>query len=261
MTLPTFSMAGAMQSLRLTPYEESYLNGSREARARARLLIEQRKANQARQKELEAKVADATSDPYRWLTEYTQTFNEHWQEEGRPTPYEPFPRLPYFNPLFQVFQSERIILIEKSRDMMISWACVGYLLWEAMRTPERGVVLQTLKEDKVEELVEYAKCLYRCQPDFLKEYFPLAKALERQGALELEFKNGAYVVGLPGGADQVRSYHPWGYMNDEASFQPEAGECYNEALAAVKGRIIFNSSAGPGWFADFRRDVVRNAED
>lgn len=145
--------------------------------------------------------------------------------------------------------------------MMISWACVGYLLWEAMRTPERGIVLQTLKEDKVAQLVEYAKCLYRCQPDFLKEYFPLAKPLERQGTLELHFKNGAYLIGLPGGADQVRSYHPWGYMNDESSFQPEAGECYNEALAAVKGKLIFNSSAGPGWFADFRRDVIRNAEE
>ena len=26
---------------------------------------------------------------------------------------------------------------------------------------------------------------------------------------------------------------------------PEAGDCYNEALSAVKGKIIFNSSAGP----------------
>jgi hypothetical protein len=38
---------------------------------------------------------------------------------------------------------------------------------------------------------------------------------------------------------------PRGYLNDESSFQPEADECYNEGLAAVKGKIIFNSSAGP----------------
>jgi hypothetical protein len=62
-------------------------------------------------------------------------------------------------------------------------------------------------------------------------------------------------------ATQICGHHPWGYLNDETSFQPEAGECYNEALSAVKGKIIFNSSAGPGWYADARRDIIRNTED
>jgi hypothetical protein len=26
--------------------------------------------------------------------------------------------------------------------------------------------------------------------------------------------------------------HPGGYLNEESSFQPEAGECYNEAVGA-----------------------------
>jgi len=59
----------------------------------------------------------------------------------------------------------------------------------------------------------------------------------------------------------LRSYHPAAYLNDESSFQPDAGECYNEALAAVKDKIIFNSSAGPGWYADARRDIIRNEEE
>jgi len=78
---------------------------------------------------------------------------------------------------------------------------------------------------------------------------------------ELNFANGFYIIGIPGGADQIRSYHPWGYLNDESSFQGDAGECSNEALAAAKGKIIFNSSAGPGWYADARRDIVRNKEE
>jgi hypothetical protein len=68
-----------------------------------------------------ARLENAISHPYCWATEYTQTYNEHWQEEGRPSPYEAFPqRLPYLEPLFQVFELERIIWIVKSRDMMIS---------------------------------------------------------------------------------------------------------------------------------------------
>ena len=106
-----------------------------------------------------------------------------------------------------------------------------------------------------------AKCLYRRQDQFLQDEFKLWKPIEQQPALELRFAHGGYIRGIPGGADQIRSYHPWGYLNDESSFQPEAGECYNEALSAIKGKIIFNSSAGPGWYADARHGIIRNSEE
>ena len=125
----------------------------------------------------------------------------------------------------------------------------------------RGVILQTQKYEKVIRLVDYAKCLYRRQPDWLRNAFPLAKPIDSQPKDRLEFASGSYVLGIPGGADQLRGYHPWGYFNDETSFQPEAGECYNEALSAVKGKIILCSTAGPGWYADFRHDIIRNNED
>lgn len=207
------------------------------------------------------KALKATEDPYRWVTEHTQTYNEHWLEEGRPSAYESFPRLDYFRALFDFFSSERIIWVEKSRDMMVSWACVAYLTVNAMRVPHRGIVLQCQKDDKVIQLIDYAKCLYRQQEEWLKKAFPLTKPIERQSSHSLEFAHGGYIVGIPGGADQIRSYHPWGYLNDESSFQPDAGECYNEALSAVKGSIIFNSSAGPGWYADARRDIVVDASE
>jgi len=210
----------------------------------------------------DSRLGEALSYPYQWATEYTKTYNEHWADEGRPSPYEPFPqRLPYLKPLFEIFEQERIIWIVKSRDMMISWACLAYFTWKAMTTPLCGSVIQTQKEKKVIQLIDYAKCLYRRQPLWLQDAIPLAKPLANQAELEFLFANGSYLVGIPGGADQIRSYHPWGYLNDESSFQPEAGNCYDQALSVVKGKIIFNSSAGPGWYADARRDIVRGEEE
>lgn len=206
-------------------------------------------------------MQEAIRTPYVWATKFTQTYNEHWAEEGRPSPYEAFPTWPYVQALFRLLQIQRIILLEKSRDMLVSWICVAYLTWEAMRIPHRGVLLQTQKEDKAVQLVDYAKCLYRRQPQWLQDAFPLAKPIDKQPELEVHFAKGGYIIGIPGGANQIRSYHPWAYLNDESSFQPEAGDSYNEALSAVKGKIIFNSSANPGWYADFRRDIVRNQED
>ena len=84
--------------------------------------------------------------------------------------------------------------------------------------------------------------------------------MKSQPADRLIFARGGYIQGIPGGANQIRSYHPWGYLNDESSFQRDAGECYNESLSVVKGKIIFNSSAGPGWYADARHDIIRTPE-
>jgi len=207
------------------------------------------------------RIAEMTADPFTWTTLFTKTYNEHWVEESRPSPYENFPAYDYLLDLLIQLEMQQITWIEKSRDMMISWACVAYLTLNAMKVPNRGVLFQTQKIDKAIQLVEYAKCLYRNQDPLLLEAFPLAKQLDRQAKHSLHFANGSYIVGIPGGADQIRSYHPWGYLLDEASFVVEAGECYNAALAAVSGKIILNSSAGPGWYADARHDIIRNVEE
>lgn len=144
---------------------------------------------------------------------------------------------------------------------MITWACVAYLTLQAQKNAERRILFQTQEENKAIELIDYAKCLYKSQPQWLKDAFPLTKDIDTQEARILSFANGSEIWALVGGASKIRSYHPWGYLNDESSFQPEAGECYTEALAAAKGKIIFNSSAGPGWYADFRRDVVHNIDE
>jgi len=227
--------------------------------AKQRALSRERSLEQTAQRP--QRVVDAVCDTYTWVTEHTQTYNEHWIAEGRPSPYEPFPRLPYFQPILELLEYERIVWIEKSRDMMISWLCVAYLTLKAMTMLECGVLFQTQKESKAIQLVDYAKCLYRRQDQFLQDEFKLWKPIEQQPALELRFAHGGYIRGIPGGADQIRSYHPWGYLNDESSFQPEAGECYNEALSAIKGKIIFNSSAGPGWYADARHGIIRDSDE
>jgi hypothetical protein len=104
-------------------------------------------------------------------------------------------------------------------------------------------------------LVDYAKTLYAQQDEALKRKFPLAKPLKEQASLKLESANGSRIIGIPEGADQIRSYHPWGLLMDEAAFQPEAGEAYDAAVPVCQ-KIIVVSSAGPGWFADFLTEAL-----
>jgi hypothetical protein len=217
--------------------------------------LEVRKTAFRNQEDLE-RVREATDNALIWTMFHTKTYNQHWQLEGRPGPYEPFPRNEYFGYIFAMLEQERIVWIEKSRDMMVSWTCVAFLTLKAMTMAECQVLLQTQTKDKAIQLIDYAKCLYDQQDQFLKDAFPLTKPIAWMSQDALTFANGSEIIGIPGGASQIRSYHPWGYLLDEASFVPEAGECYNEALAAAKGSIILNSSAGPGWYADARHDRI-----
>lgn len=194
-------------------------------------------------------------EPLKWLQNYTRTRDSHWRERGAHSPYRAFPDMPYFRSIMEYLQREPIVFIEKSRNMMLSWLCVGYFTHVAMTNPGVEVLFQSQKEEKAFELVDYAKTLYDLQRPELKEAFPLAKKLSAMADGELLFANGSRIFGIPGGGDQIRSYHPWGLLIDEAAFMPEAGECYDHAVSVCQ-KIVVLSSAGPGWFADISASAV-----
>jgi transposase-like protein len=219
------------------------------------LRIQDKDVQRAKKKHIEAerdkvdRVQEMIADPLIWMQKHTETKDSHWRERGAKTPYRPFPDKPYFRPAIEDWQREPVVFIEKSRNMMLSWLAVGFFTHAAMTTPGIEVLFQSQKEDKAFELVDYAKVLYDRQSDELKEAFPLVKKLKDMADGELVFANGSRIIGIPGGADQIRSYHPWGLLMDEAAFMPEAGDSYNNAVPVCQ-KILMVSSAAPGWFAD-----------
>jgi hypothetical protein len=192
-------------------------------------------------------AAQKVSDLLTWLQNYTQTKDPHWREAKAKSPYRPFPDKPYFRPIIEVLQREPVVFCAKSRDLMMSWLFVGFFTHDCMTTPGVEVLFQSQTEDKAAELVEYAKILYRRQDEDIKDLYPLATPLEKQSRLELNFRDGNRIVGIPHGADKVRSYHPTALFIDEAAFIDDAGHSYEEAIAACK-KIAVLSSANAGWF-------------
>jgi transposase-like protein len=197
--------------------------------------------------EADVEVREMVADPLAWLQKHTQTKDSHWREAGASSCYRSFPDKPHFRPIAEAFRAEPILFIEKSRDMMLSWLCVGLFTHAAMTIPGIEVLFQSQKEEKAFELVGYAKTLYLRQDERIKKAYPLKKWKQPAGILE--FAHGSRIIGIPGGGDQIRSYHPWGLFQDEASFMPEAGESYDHAVPVCQ-KIVAVSSAGPGWFAE-----------
>ena len=80
----------------------------------------ERRQRQREQSTTDTRVLQATSDVYTWATEHTETWNDHWVEERLPSLYQRFPKLRYVAAIFEIMEAERIVWIEKSRDMMAS---------------------------------------------------------------------------------------------------------------------------------------------
>lgn len=178
--------------------------------------------------------------------------------EGLVSPSNPFPKHEYLTHVFNFLSLDptvsgtesKVRLIPKSRDLMLTWSCVGFLTHMAM-TGYSVVALQSQNKDKAEALIHYAKVLYDNQPQFLKDSFPLKKGyrLEDFPRDRLDFANGSTMVGIPEGADQIRSSHPTALLMDEAGFQPEGRGAYDTAYHAC-GYMILLSTAWPSFFSE-----------
>lgn len=182
-------------------------------------------------------------DPLFWVQNCTLTENPKYLEQGVPFK-APFPRKSYFKVLFREFLTSKRILIPKTRDMITSWSGMVWATHQAQWKASFWIV-QSMKDAKAQELVEYADILYRNQPEWMKAKYPLLS----MSKTEMRWKNGGRILGVPAGEHQIRTYHPSGYIMDECAFLPEAEACWNTVNAAGTPQMIGISSAGPGWMA------------
>jgi hypothetical protein len=189
-------------------------------------------------------VASFDAGPLYWASQHTRTENPKWMEMGLPFK-EHFPRKSYFVPLFDFFLKTRRGLVPKTRDMMTS---LSAMLWATHQAQWHSgfTIVQSLKDTKSQELVEYAAVFYREQPEFLKKRYPLLHHTQN----EITWANGGRIMGVPAGENQIRTFHPTCYICDEIAFIPEAEACWNAVHAAGTPQMFGISSAGPGWMAE-----------
>lgn len=188
------------------------------------------------------RVASFDAGPMLWLTQHTATEDLHWLQKGTP-PVAPFPVKEYLRVTMQYLLSEETIFIPKSREMMTSWLVCGYISWMCQWMPHIFWILQTEKEDKATQLIDYCRILFNRQPEWMQERNPLVVS----NSVELKRANGSHILAVPQGENQVRLFHPYGYMQDESAFLPEAEQSFNAVRPVVK-QIVAVSSDEVGWF-------------
>lgn len=171
----------------------------------------------------------------------------------------PFTLFPYIEPIVKTWLREKIIFIEKSRDMMVTWLVVTLYTWDTLFHQNRENVFQSDDSAKAYDLVERAHFIWENQPAFLRDIQPasISAGVSRSGILRVPGLKSV-IMGFPQGPDQIRQFHPSGVFQDEAAFQIEAEKAFTAVKPAIQagGRFTAVSSANPGWFTKCVRDVV-----
>ena len=178
--------------------------------------------------------------PYSILT-HCFTKDEHDAD----TPVKRFPRKLYIHGMLKELCSSPRIAIPKSRQIMITWTCIAYLVMKAVFWRHRLIFCQSKKEEDAAMLIDRAKHIYEHLPWWMKQASPLKRALHKLPFNKLIFTNGSMMWGVPQGADVLRQYTASIIFGDESAFQEKAEDAYKAAKPTVDGggQIILVSSA------------------
>lgn len=182
-----------------------------------------------------------------FLTNWAKTLDVH----DRDNPVKVFPDKEYISYLVDTWLKERLFLVVKSRQMMLSWLMVALYLWDTQFHKGRLTFFQSKKADDADDLVKRAKFIWDNEPKFLKRYFdktdktfkelhanPQAGGQHTYGRLYFP-EIYSEIRGIPEGGDVIRMHTASGILADEMAFQPEAKSAYTAARPTISSQGRF----------------------
>lgn len=193
-------------------------------------------------------------DPYYFLTNYCYTLDEH----NHANPYQLIPKKEYVRDLCDIFITEDLIAVEKSRQMMVSWVMVCAIpLWFNMfyRPVGTRTFIVSKKEQDANAMIDRMKIIYDRLPTWLKYSNPA----DPFSYNKMQWgKNNSIIQGVPQGADQLRQYTASLIVSDETAFQDQTEKAYESARPSLLGGgkfVAISTPNGQEWFYRTIRDL------
>jgi hypothetical protein len=169
-------------------------------------------------------------------------------------PIKRFPANPWLEYIIREWQANKLLLIPKSRRMMITWTMCYLHLWLAMWHPGVAAFLVSESERKSAALIEQCDFIFRHIPDSVM----LKPKVKRKQCL-LEFPGlDSYIMGIPEGENQLRQYTATALCFDEWSFWERPLETLSAAKPCITGggRLTIVSTPGKECFYNLCFDQI-----
>lgn len=142
-----------------------------------------------------------------------------------------------------------LLLVPKARRMRLTWCCVAVHVWLALQRPHANLFFVSSKEEKSAELVERAEGILARLP----VEGGGGRLVERRGSPPtLYLDNGATLMGVAEGADQLRQYTATAILADEFGTWQWPRQAFSAMRPCIDGggRLTLLSSAWPGTWAE-----------
>lgn len=208
---------------------------------------ERRKAMQLLfEKYTAAEIERCTNDGWYFVKHLVKTRDE---AAGAEKSVMLFPDEPALEAIWNVLEHSpsKLIIIAKSRQIMVSWVTCAFALWRARFFPNRQIVWQTKKEDDAKDMVSYgSERLDQARMQFIEANLPTFMAKRRRFRDgQILYDNGSKIVAVPEGGNQVRSKTTSLMVIDEAAFQEQFRSAWTAALPLLnkEARLVAVSTA------------------
>jgi hypothetical protein len=190
---------------------------------------------------------------------YIVTKDEHGEGEESVKPFPTREQKPYIWEIIDTIESEQLVAIEKSRQLMVTWLVCLYCLWMAKFQKNRLIFIQSKKEEDAANLVFNSEW-NAARISFMERNLPENLQSDCSPAYgKLHFRDtGSRIWAIPEGGDQIRSYTASLIYSDEAAFQPEFENAWKASNPSIKGggKMIIVSSARAG---AYMKQLLRRA--
>lgn len=183
-------------------------------------------------KKSEAILAEWANDLPGFILEtgYFKTKDEHNQDKS-----EPIPNKDYLRTYLQELQDEQFVVVTKSRQVMVTWATLAYLLGCALTRRNQLIICQSKRLEDALSLVQRLYHLHDNLPGWIRKARPRKVApLAQLSKLEIPCQE-SMIWAVPQGPDIVRSNTVSIYFSDETDFQPDATASIRAAMPSIVG--------------------------
>jgi hypothetical protein len=168
-------------------------------------------------------------------------------EHDEINPYKGLPDKAYIRALMNIYQNERIILVEKSRQMIVSTLTCAYIAWECLFIPGRlWLISKTKESDAIALIRDKIRGPWRRLPDWLKESCPASLGPQNEVTFS---QSGSRILGVTENVARSsgRGMTASGFFLDEAAFQDQCRDIWGAVMPMAKKLIaVTTPSLLPG---------------
>jgi len=162
-------------------------------------------------------------NPWYFMTNFVYTLE---RKEG----IKKYPDYPYLRDFVKDMQQERLLIVLKSRQMLISWTVMAFIVWDCVLIGSSEVLVISKRETEAKDLLHRAKFIYNNLPEDVK----VSIGYNNKNMLEFPGLHSR-IISLPSSPDIGRSYSPKSIFWDEMAFTPFDEEVFQSLQPALDG--------------------------